>query len=818
MKRWGRESRLTLLFSGDDSMTRREFSKALMAAGSAVPLVKGDLSASRPAEAARSDPAYPQTRDDGFPAGSYTPFGYLDNPYHSWALHPSGVLRSVPPLGLGLYYPAGPGGYFDYGKNSIYRSLLRVGFRIGGKVYYEESDFTNRGFELTALHHSKNILALDLRVPPLKISAAFFQLDEHILVCTLSLSHDSASSVEATVFGVQRLELGASEWWGRDGIAGLYDKAHDCVLLRSFASGPAFALTADIPSVARLVTAEEAILQTWMSGSAVDETAATTYYPDPLQAGMAWMLRIPAGQTTWCHISLGRAENESSAAMAAHTAQLRASTIYAGKKSEDDRFWSEAPRLEGDFPEHWKNSWVYDFETLRTMVRRPRGVYKHRWDAMQIQAPRNVLAETSIDMWTLAYADSDTAKAVLLGQFQDALAPNVPCMREDGTMNMVAADGSECGTSLQWCYPFYCIESVFLRTMDRAWLAELYPLLAAHLNWTLKHRTDRDGWIVAKCSWETGMDASSRFLLKQPTGGELIDFVRVAELQAAMSHAARTLELYARLVSKPADSGRWSEVASNYAAKTRQLWYHDWFYDVDARSGKPIVIPGHREVTQVGPVMCGVATQEQVRAMLPAMREYESDQKFWLEWPPHVLPYAESLWVAGERELLSRVLYQIVDRVYSSMDRRQVQPNQKLGWPGVSCELWSLEGARGGECYGWGATLPAHIIRNVFGFREAKDPGRLWFTVSPGIPEALFGEGKSFGLRNVHYRQRTFDLHYRCREGRKLEVSLSFSSPSTPREISVSDESGRQIPVRASGHQWTFDAGNYSIYRVRWTA
>ena len=55
-----------------------------------------------------------------------------------------------------------------------------------------------------------------------------------------------------------------------------------------------------------------------------------------------------------------------------------------------------------------------------TMVRRPIGLYRHKWDAMQIQAPRNVLAETSIDMWALSYADPSTAKEVFVGQFLDA--------------------------------------------------------------------------------------------------------------------------------------------------------------------------------------------------------------------------------------------------------------------------------------------------------------------------------------------------------------------------------------------------------------
>ena len=48
-------------------------------------------------------------------------------------------MRSVPPLGTGWYFPAGPGGYFSYKTNSVYRSILRVGLRIGDKVLFEEA-------------------------------------------------------------------------------------------------------------------------------------------------------------------------------------------------------------------------------------------------------------------------------------------------------------------------------------------------------------------------------------------------------------------------------------------------------------------------------------------------------------------------------------------------------------------------------------------------------------------------------------------------------------------------------------------------------
>ena len=74
----------------------------------------------------------------------------------------------------------------------------------------------------------------------------------------------------------------------------------DCVLLRSFAAGPVFALTADVPSVKRQTTPEEASLKSWMAGSTTGREAAVSYYPDPLHAGLGWAFRLPARQTVTC--------------------------------------------------------------------------------------------------------------------------------------------------------------------------------------------------------------------------------------------------------------------------------------------------------------------------------------------------------------------------------------------------------------------------------------------------------------------------------------------------------------------------------------
>jgi hypothetical protein len=41
-------------------------------------------------------------KETNFPVDDYTPYGYLHTPNHR-ALNPSGILRSVPPLGFGIF-------------------------------------------------------------------------------------------------------------------------------------------------------------------------------------------------------------------------------------------------------------------------------------------------------------------------------------------------------------------------------------------------------------------------------------------------------------------------------------------------------------------------------------------------------------------------------------------------------------------------------------------------------------------------------------------------------------------------------------------
>ncbi len=743
-------------------MNRREFVTGVAGTSMAGALLRPPW-ARTPADAPMATGHVPQER--------YTPYGYLNNPYHTWNLHRSGVIRSVEAIGFGFYFPAGPGGYFDYAHEAKYQGLLRLGFAINGHSYFDAGDFPP-GL-LYASHHSHLLFTYRFAAQGCKVAATFYQVGEDTLAADVEVHNTGGVAARVTLLAAHEYHLGAARWWGRDGIAGRYETASDAAMTRGFAAGTAFRLRLSEASTRHAIgTAAEAPRR--LLGGQGGDDGAVSYYPAPLYAGLACELEVTAGGTRTASAWLTRATDARGAAAAQRQARAQAGAERTRKQQEDNAFWARAPRLEGDWPEHWRRGWVYDFETLRMMVRRPSGDYRHLWDAMQIQAPRNVLAETSIDMWALSYADPEAAAAVMLGQFLDALDANVPCMREDGEMNMVAADGDACGTSIGWCYPIFCLQSVARRMGNSAWIGQLAPQVARFVRWTLAHRTDSAGYVVGKCSWETGMDASSRFQIQQPTGAELIDFIRIVELQAAMAHAAGALAEWSAQLRDAGGEAQWRALERRYAAKTQSLWNgRDWFQDFDTRRGATIVPPPpehgqlRREVGQAAPIFLGVATAAQARAMLPLLREYRAHPGYYLEWASLVLPYLESLWTAGERRLAGEVAADIAARIYSSTDRR-APGTQGLGWPGVSCEMWDLNGAVGGEGYGWGATLVAHLIRSVAGFRETSDPLRL--ELSPAIPERLAQPGKRYTIANLRYRGDALRLSHSVRADGRIDV------------------------------------------------
>ena len=70
-----------------------------------------------------------------FPAGNYTPHGYIDNPYHSMVFNRSGVIRSVPPLGFGQTEKF----HWFLHAHSDYRAKLKCNFAAYLPAWFSEA-------------------------------------------------------------------------------------------------------------------------------------------------------------------------------------------------------------------------------------------------------------------------------------------------------------------------------------------------------------------------------------------------------------------------------------------------------------------------------------------------------------------------------------------------------------------------------------------------------------------------------------------------------------------------------------------------------
>lgn len=89
-----------------------------------------------------------------FPEGKFTPNGYISNPYHTAVHNKSGILRSVPPIGFGLWSRSQPWPYggteFGFGltRDKNYLSLLQFSLSINDKVLHTVEDYDKYNVEL----------------------------------------------------------------------------------------------------------------------------------------------------------------------------------------------------------------------------------------------------------------------------------------------------------------------------------------------------------------------------------------------------------------------------------------------------------------------------------------------------------------------------------------------------------------------------------------------------------------------------------------------------------------------------------------------
>ncbi len=702
------------------------------------------------------------------PRDRFTPHGYLDNPHHTRNLHPSGVVRSQRGVGFGWHYPAWPKGY---GSREIYRAGARLYLVDEDAVRLDLADFP----DLIATRHTKNEVTYTWRGDGLTLTATWFLVDEHAIACRARVTSDHARRVGIGALVQHERHLGASGAWGESGLVGRVED--DVVVLQGFEDGAAFALSVDRPSVAgATATVDETFLRApTLVG---DHVVVTGAKGTTVALGGALLVEddLAAGGGMEVEVLLGRADRRDRAIAEVRRARPRTAIALAAHRAADAAFWREAPQLRGDWPDAWRRGFVIDLETLRMMVRGPIGIYGHVWDAMQIQAPRVVLAEAAIDALLLSYADLPTAKALLLGTFLDAPADNVPCSREDGTYNMVGANGSECGTAPEWGYPVRVAAHLFDRDGDLAWLEAVFPALERFLTWWEAERSDSEGFVVYDNSWESGQDLSARFGPQKEGGGSTIRIVRPVDLQAAMVDAWSHLARFAQVLGR--DPTPYGERASRHRSRMDGMWQDGAYRDHDARVGWSDVW----DVMQLAPVALGLANPDRIDASRGVVERLAADDYLW---PMFVWTAVDAAHEAGLPAVAAQIVRATLDRAYAAWDRRAPAPEDPL--PGITCEYWGTEGRYGAEGYGWGAFGVHLVFRSLLGYRPRPDG----FELRPNLPGG-WPDGR-YEVTNVNAGTVPVDLALETHGG-VVDVTIT----SHGRDLQIGDRIGRTLHAAAA--------------------
>lgn len=732
-----------------------------------------------------------------FPSECYTPHGYIDNPYRSMVLNRSGVIRSFPPLGFGFWLRNFPGSYGGGVKNYVnYISLIHNALSVDENVIINEEDFSKFNINLCSEYHTKNMISYDFKFKNTQFSFKFFLFGENSLVCVVEIRNNGNENREIYLYSTHIYGMWEEKWWGSDGVSSKFDTVNNVNISKIWAYGDVFSFGSNVKPVARNVFKDKMSWIKWLrDNNKISNFKYESIKGDgPLYTTLVYKVIAKPQSFTQLVISLTRAPNESKAIKNLISSLHNWKDSLDKKLNEDELFWKECPTLIGDWPKSWKRGWVYDFETLRMNVRKPIGIFKYPWDAMQIHSPRVVLAETSIDMLALSYVQPELAKEVIAGTFLDALAPNVPCSREDGSVNMISSDGSECGTAPMWCFPFKTIRSIFLREKDTTWIEKLYPYLKSYIIWWLNNRTVNE-WLTVNNSWESGQDISKRFLREGKTEGDVVNFVAAVDVEASIIEAMKILKTFSELLKLKSEIPYWDSLIEKRMKKINAMFSNNWFWDVDIRSGNLIKLD-YYDVMQLSPVACNIATPIQINSIKWSFNYFLKNINY-LEWPPFLLTFTEAAWNANERFVPSEIVSEIATRTYQRIDSRKVlvlDPSNLIMYriPGIACEFWPSNSKNpGAEAYGWGATLPIFIIRDILGIRE-KEPNPdsdFEFFLSPTF-DAKF-QNKNIGISNLNMYN--YKIELLCEPiGSEIKTSIKINGEK-PFYILITDENGKII-------------------------
>lgn len=693
-----------------------------------------------------------------FPKDDYTPYGYLYSPHHTGTA-PGGLFRSVPPLGFGLYRR----GFTWYGLDALnsvnqYLSLLLPSVTVNGTVLAEEDDFKANGVKLSSEYHTSNILSYDFAVCGVTVSLAWYSDRENTLYCRAAFKNGGDANADIRMDAAHAYGMNGRHWWGSDAVTARYLPEKRAIIAKILAYGDVFALTSDeAPASACFASDWEKLDAHRHSGAALPSGTTATPMPGPLYSLLEFAFTLRPNEEKRFTLTLTRAVNEKSALLAAERALDGAQALLYHQMDEDNAFYETAPRLSGGWPDAWRRGMVYHFETLRMNVYPAMGIFTHRWDGMQTANPRMVLGETCIDMLSLRYADIAAAEEVLTTTFEDSPDVYVPCCREDGSVNMIGSDGSECATALMWGFPFRVLRAVLAEGRNVSWLRRLYPRLKECVQWWQDNRTDSEGWYHCNNSWESGQDGSKRFVTGEDDGckeGMNADHVRAVDVESTMAQTMEIMAQFAAVLGEKEDEAVYQALYQRGLSRIRQMFFTDRFRDVNALTGEPFMADAHRDPMLLMPLATAQATPEQIEKTkwildeligIVDAHDYQPDGA-GVFWPSILQTLCAALLNAGRPKDAAHVAATLADTAWKRDDSRKTWPRKPVDGiperyvrliPGNARETLSDNmRASGTENYGWGAVDIAVFGDYIMGLR-ARDALGEAYDFAPVIPEWL---------------------------------------------------------------------------------
>jgi len=740
---------------------------------------------------------------------NYTPHGYLSNPNHMVKLGRSGLLRSAEPMGFALWYPNYPG---PYGRKFGYCAEINLALAIGKRTYTAPADLKNWHCPT----HTSERFVYAATAGPVDVRATYFLMRDGLLRCVVTLRNTSSRACTVRMFAL-------CEYQRNGAFSGLWEEGllartagRKAVELMSHSEGAAVGLGCDAPCDAvacfkTLSAARRAIKR----GESLKR-----YSADVVQNNRNGENRVAGVLAVDCPLKPGKQKTltfsmawtgvvgELQTLLATPAAETR--KALARKTAADKAIQAGAVSLSGDWPDYWRRGMHYDLQTLRMCVLPPRGVFKHPWDAMQIQAPRYVLAETTLDMFMYGYSDPAGAQDVVLGPMEDMLAagwPWMPCLREDGSANMIAWDGHPCGTAPEWGAPAWVIERLYRRKCDRRWLASVLKPLSEYLLWWDAHRTDKQGFVHYQSSYESGQDMSPRFN-PQRGGGDDVTHCRPVDLQAAMADSWRFVADAQAMLGRRKAAQAARKRAGHYRRRLKALWAGKWYCDYSTKRGG---FTSQRDVMHLAPFYYGLAASEQAKA-IRARAVKIFDEGIVKLWPTFMLMLTESLYQLGCSQRLTEVCTDRVEHVYSALDARRSRPDRPL--PGVQHEYWPDKGRWGAEGYGWGTFGIAMVLRYIAGWREDGPLASTRWTLAPAMPKMLLRKGRCYRLANLPALSRRFELTYTASGGGRLDLRLAACDGRPCRGLTLRDAAGNVLA--RSGRDGVVSASiqNHKRYEV----